>query len=76
MKKILLLFVVMSCSITYLIHSMCSKLDEEQNMYKAKIGNQFILEKDTLIIVDYSTIKESFTLSNGKEVNALLVLKK
>lgn len=76
MKKMVLMFVVMCCSMAYLIHSMSSNIDKEQNMYKAKIGSQFILEKDTLTIVDYSSIMETFTLSNGKEVNALLVLKK
>jgi len=35
-----------------------------------------IFEKDTLTIIDYSSIMETFTLANGKEVNASIVFNK
>ena len=56
--------------------SITSEIDKEKNKYKVKIGQKVILEKDTLAIIDYSSIMETFTLSNGKEVNASIVFNK
>ena len=56
--------------------SIKSEIDKEKNKYKVKIGQKFILEKDTLTIIDYSSIMETFTLSNGKEVNTSIVFNK
>ena len=35
------------------------------NKAKAKIGQQIILNKDTLIIIDYSLWNNTYTLENG-----------
>ena len=59
-----------------LTNSITSEIDKEKNKYKVKIGQKFILEKDTLTIIDYSSIMETFTLSNGIEVNASIVYNK
>lgn len=59
-----------------LTSSITNEIDKEKNKYKVKIGQKFILEKDTLTIIDYSSIMETFTLSNGKEVNASIVFNK
>lgn len=59
-----------------LTSSITSEIDKEKNKYKEKIGQKFILEKDTLTIIDYSSIMETFTFSNGKEVNASIVFNK
>lgn len=56
--------------------SITSEIDKEKNKYKVKIGQKFILEKDTLTIIDYSSIMNTFTLSNGKEVDASIVFNK
>lgn len=40
---------------------------------KAKIGKSVVIEKDTSVIVNYSIINNTFTLSNGKEISAVLV---
>ena len=40
-----------------------------------KIGSKLILEKDTVMIIDYSLLKNSYTLSNGKEISFDLVEK-
>ncbi len=50
-----------------------SDIRKEKEKYKVFIGQKFVLEKDTLIIVDYSMIQQNFTLSNGEEVNENLV---
>lgn len=59
--------------IHFLTLSITKVISTEQDKYKVKIGQKFILEKDTLTIVDYSSIMETFKLSNGKEVNASLI---
>lgn len=79
MKKLLLfpllmfgIFVILIC---YLMTSITSGIQKERNKYQDKIGTKYVLEKDTLIVVDYSSVLETFTLSNGNEVNASLILK-
>ena len=42
--------------------------------FEIKIGEQFILDKDTLTIVNYSMFSETFTLSDGRKVSASLIL--
>ena len=51
-----------------------NKFVNMDDKYKTKIGEIFILEKDTLTIIDYSLFNKTFTLSNGKEVNSNLIL--
>ncbi len=79
MKKMLLLLVLMlgalAFSVRWFTTSVSSEIDEVQNKYKQRIGTKYVLEKDTLTVVDYSLISETFTLSNGKVVNASLILK-
>ena len=77
MRKMLIpsaiMFGILFLSWYWLTTSVTSEIEKEKNKYKVKIGQKFILEKDTLTIVDYSSIMETFTLSNGKEVNASLI---
>lgn len=65
--------IIFVLSVHLLTKSITNEIDKKTEKYKGKVGEKFILEKDTLIIIDYSTIKESFTLSNGKEVNSSMV---
>jgi len=39
------------------------------NTYNENIGRKVVLNKDTLIIVDYSSLQSNFTLSNGAKVS-------
>ena len=75
----LLLSVLMIGAFVFSVHwlttSVSSEIDEVQNKYKQRIGTKYVLEKDTLTVVDYSSISQTFTLSNGKVVNASLILK-
>jgi hypothetical protein len=45
------------------------------NQMKENIGSKIIIEKDTLLIIDYSIINNSYTLSNGKIINNNLLKK-
>ncbi len=53
-----------------------TEVSKELEKYRSEIGKKIILEKDTLTIVNYSSIMETFTLPNGKEVNASMVFNK
>lgn len=62
--------------ILMIFNSVTKTSDSLKKEYEPEIGKQFILDKDTLTIVDYSTLEESFILSNGKKVNKSLILNK
>ena len=80
MKKMIIGMIALVAVFVFCVHlltsSITSEIDKEKNKYKVKIGQKLILEKDTLTIIDYSSIMETFTLSNGKEVNASIVFNK
>lgn len=44
----------------------------EANM-KAEIGTRILYTKDTLFIVDYSMLNDTYTLSNGIKINKELL---
>ena len=64
-------------ALAYLLNSLTNdiigKVTQEENKYKAHIGEQYVIDKDTLTIVDYSIWEENFTLSNGRKVSYVLV---
>jgi len=79
--KILTAFLIMCGLITalvFMLSSMLSKagdqINRESEKYKKHIGEKFILDNDTLTIVDYSLLNETFILSNKTEVNSKLIL--
>ena len=49
------------------------QIKEEEKKYKKHIGNTYVMDKDTLTIVDYSMFEENFTLSDGRKVNYSLI---
>lgn len=77
MKRILLLgatFVVAVYLLIFLIGKVfIDSAKEEAKKYESKIGDKFVLGKDTLIIIDCSMLGESYTLSNGVKINYKLV---
>jgi hypothetical protein len=50
------------------------KSQELRNQYIVNLGKTFVFENDTLIIVNYSILTETFVLSNGMEVNSKIIL--
>lgn len=62
---------LITIGIIYII--IVNKLEDRNNLYKEKIGTEYILEKDTLTVVDYSFLSETFTLSDGRKVNVALI---
>jgi hypothetical protein len=64
-------------AVVYLFNSIgndvTKKLNTEESKYKKHIGEKYIIDKDTLTIVDYSFFSENFTLSDGRKVNYVLI---
>ena len=61
--------------IIYLVKEARTMINTETNKYIEHVGEEYVLNSDTLIITDYSLLEESFTLSNGVKINYHLVAK-
>ena len=63
----------------YCLHSIGNNITQSVNKaeeeYKAYIGTKYVIDKDTLIVIDYSMWEDNFTLSNGVEVSSVLISK-
>jgi len=68
---ILLVFLVIS--LTFLQIFSKKEIDSNIKIYKSKLGKEFILDKDTLKIVDYNSFEEVFILSDGRKINKEIV---
>jgi hypothetical protein len=80
MKKFILSGGVMSvimgvCMITVSL-IISNTTHEVQSEYGSNIGNKYVLFGDTLVIVDYSILESTYTLSNGVKISKELVSKK
>lgn len=64
--KIVVFFLVAISTLTAFLFLSISK-DIQKS--KSFIGRSVLIKTDTLLIVDYSTYKETYKLSNGLEVN-------
>jgi hypothetical protein len=57
--------ILMSVSVGYVQ----SSLEKEKLSYSKNIGKEVVIGKDTSVIVDYSSISQSYMLSNGTTVS-------
>ena len=71
---VVFLFLVVTL-LTYSIKKVTEQFNKEQSGFKSEIGQKVVLEKDTLLIIDYSSLMKTYTLSNGKEISFDLVSK-
>lgn len=55
--------------IVMILNQVGGEFENEINEYKSLVGEKIILEKDTLLIIDYSYLKSTIKLSNGNEIN-------
>ncbi len=75
-KLIMILLFVFIITASYLLSdSIIKSVNTEENKYKKYLGEKYIIDNDTLIIVDYSIFSENFTLSDGRKVNYILIHK-
>lgn len=83
MKKTIIgsaiVFIFLVVLSAYLIFSSVDEIKSEyskaENSIKKEVGKKVILEKDTLTIIDYSILNDTYTLSNGVKVSFELVEK-
>ncbi len=68
-----ILLVFLAITLTCLQTSLSKEVDSNIKIYKSKLGKEFILDKDTLKIVDYNSFEEVFILSDGRKVNKEIV---
>jgi len=73
-------------AMAYLVHScskgMMSTADEvnetytiDKALYDSNLGKEYVLNNDTLKIIDYSMWNKTYTLSNGVKINSKLINK-
>jgi endonuclease YncB( thermonuclease family) len=67
---IIITFIVV---IPFWINRIYTKVESAHQSYKIHMGELFVIDGDTLTIVDYSLFRESFILSNGTRVNYYLI---
>lgn len=74
-KVIVLLSIFFILIVTGLISITVNESKSIRDKYKEQIGKRFILNKDTLLIIDYSLLNHNFTLSNGTKIDETLLIK-
>jgi hypothetical protein len=73
---LLLFFIVVLALAWYLLTtSFTNSYNKEAAKYKERVGTKIVLNKDTLLILDYSMLNDNFKLSNGQEISIELVKK-
>jgi len=45
---------------------------KEVQLYESAIGEMVVIKEDTLMVVDYSMFKDSYTLDNDIEISSVL----
>ena len=76
MNRILLLTSILAVVTIVASYALSNRLEKSISDVESRIGSTFVLEGDTAIIIDYSIVRMTYILSNGKEVSHILVEKK
>lgn len=69
----LLSIIILIIFFFYGIIKISSTYNESSNDMSANIGKQIVLGKDTLVVIDYNSVMENYTLSNGLSVSKQIV---
>jgi hypothetical protein len=65
-----LLYIIVLGLIYYVLFKIVAReIAVETNKRSALVGERVVVDKDTLMIVDYSNIFQNYKLSNGKEIS-------
>ena len=82
MKKIavitlvaILIVIFMSLLIGNILNSTRQELEKEVIKIESNLGKKLFIDGDSLTIIDYSLLNETYNLSNGKSVSFKLVEK-
>jgi len=60
-------------SIFHSVISIANKAKINSEYLKTYVGHQYVIDKDTLTVVNYSTVKMTLTMSNSTEVDYNLI---
>jgi hypothetical protein len=75
-KTVILISVLLIAGmISYTIH-MLSLEKERTKIRKTRIGEQVVIGKDTTIVLKYNSFSDTYTLSNGTEIDSQIIEKK
>jgi len=66
--RVIVSVLLIICCVAYVIFAL-GKLRDASHETKQMIGRNVVMGRDTLVVVDYSMIKQSYTLSNGLEIS-------
>ena len=76
MTLLMIVFVIaLSVAIMWTVNNMTTAIGKEMAKVSDLVGKKMLFDKDTVMIVDYSLIKSTYTLSNGREVGQYLAKK-
>lgn len=77
--RALFIFLATIASFCFLIYILAlTALDmqkDHEETYENMVGKKILLDKDSITIIDYSILHETYTLSNGKTVSVKLIKK-
>ena len=65
---LLILLILLLGSLFFMSYHWSKSIAQESAKYKKYLGQKYIISKDTLILVNYSIWRETFTLSNGTKI--------
>jgi hypothetical protein len=79
MNKFIILSIALLISacitVFLLVDSMVKNTEKLKSKYKSEIGKKIVIDNDTVTIVNYSIITESFTLSNNKTIDCSFIIR-
>lgn len=70
-----LMTVLMVLLLTSTVNSARTEVETRYQEMQSFVGDTVIINKDTLVITDFSTIDETFTLSNKVRIHKSFVIK-
>jgi len=73
MKTIILLGIGMVLVLGLLMHVLTENITNELNKPIVYLGKKVVLDKDTLKVIDFSVVRNTFILSNNQEINMSLI---
>ena len=73
MGKIILITTGMFALLMLCWNILINDIKQDVKKIETKVGLRVVLEKDTLMVIDYSYVNDNYTLSSGIEVSRELV---
>lgn len=72
---VLVVMILMMCGAVLIFYGLTSVVSKSENKMKSFVGKKVVIEKDTLMIINYSLINNTYKLSDNSEVSSVLAEK-